>query len=468
MAQRGIGFWVSLFLLYGFHATAALWTERALWGDGAHYFSRILETRWFFTGDSSRAGADLLVQFPLVLALSAGVTDLPWLKLLFGLPPFTLAPACIALCLWMAGPNKALVIYPLATVAAGLMNTELLVIHESRTALALFWPVLFGLVDPKRRMSSLLVAAALSIPFIASYESALVLGPILGFTAFQRWRRESSWSQRAGVLSCLVAALASVWVAADSVVHPRHPANFEQFQETWRVLLDQGSVGTYLSLFVLVLGAASRHHRPGRQKMVLGIALLAACAGILLLLGNPQLVAVHAQYRARFLNVALPLIASCAVLRWPDPPAAKPPLQNLLGILIAAQVFFQVQLTDQWSSFRRIAREQLDCARGLLPADVALASRLSNLGLSTEWMHGWEHPTLSLLDRAGPVRSLLGNSRDHKGWQPFDPLRPDEVPDLSRYGIETSEYLSIIPKLVERGGSPWEYVTCGQVLERKP
>ncbi len=106
-------------MLYAIHAALALFTERALWLDGAYYFTRLLENREFVLGDFSRSGADALVEVPVWLALRAGVTSLPLLKFLFGLPPFLLAPASLALCLWMAGPRRDLLVYPLATLAAG-------------------------------------------------------------------------------------------------------------------------------------------------------------------------------------------------------------------------------------------------------------------------------------------------------------------------------------------------------------
>jgi len=295
--ERGTGFWLLLLGLYAIHAGLALWTGRALWLDGAYYFTRLLENQGFVLGDGSRAGADALVQIPILVALGAGVTDLSFLKFLFGLPPFLLAPLSLILCLWMAGPRRGLVVYPLATLAAGLMNTELLVIHESRTAVALFWPALFGLIDPLKRTSTLATSVLLTLPFIASYESAVALGPLLTCAAFQRLRRDDSPTNRrlawAGATSAVLATL----VAAQSILRPTHPANLASFQGSWRVALEPGSVSVQLSLLVLgLLFIAALLPRVTLSWVTRGAAV-AIALGVLQALGDPVHIGVTAQYR---------------------------------------------------------------------------------------------------------------------------------------------------------------------------
>ena len=113
----------------------------------------LLFLQFVLTGAVRAGTAVLFATEGETVAERAGITNLPLLKVLFGLPPFLLTPVCLVLCVWIAGPRPELVTWPLATIAAGLLNTELLVIHESRAAVALFWPALFALVDPLRRTS---------------------------------------------------------------------------------------------------------------------------------------------------------------------------------------------------------------------------------------------------------------------------------------------------------------------------
>ena len=461
MNKSGSFFWLSLLLLYAVHATLALLTERVLWLDGAYYFTRLLETRGFVLGDASRAGADALVEIPILAALHAGVTNLGLLKFLFGLPSFALLPLSLILCLWMAGSRRDLVVYPLATFAAGLMNTELLVIHESRAAVALFWPVLFGIIDPLRRTSTLFVSVLLSLPFIASYESAICLGPILIVAAFLRMRGEASPANRRLLWAAVTSATLATLVAAQSILRPTHPANLTSFEGSWRVFLEPGSVSVQLSLFVVAVLIVAALAPRAAGPWISMIAAVAVVLGVLQTLADPAHAAVTAQYRARIVNVVLPLLAAPPMLfdrlRFRTETAAR----HSLGLLFAAQVVFQLQLSWQWHAFRELSRARLACVRGLVPVDVALAPGLEKLRVSPEWMHGWQHPTLSLLDHAGPVRALLGRARGYTEWQPFDPLDAFALPRLSRYGIDTGEYRSAVESLRREKGITWEPLGCG-------
>jgi hypothetical protein len=454
--ESGSAFWRSLLLLYAVHAASALWTERALWLDGAYYFTRLLENQGFVLGDGSRAGADVLVQIPIVVALRAGLTDLPWLKLLFALPPFLMAPLSLGACLWMAGPRKDLLIYPLATLAAGLMNTELLVIHESRAAAALFWPALFGLVDPLKRTSTLAVGFLAGVPFIASYESAVALGPILIFAAVRRTGGEDSPARRRLLWAFLTSAVFATLVAAQSILRPTHPANLASFESSWRVAAEPGALSLQLSLFVLALLAlAALFPRAWHPWVALSATVVVGLA-VLQALSDPEHVAVTAQYRARVVNVVLPIVAALPALFIRLGPEMERTARRGLGLLFAAQVVFQLQLTSQWHSFREESRERLACVRGLAPVDLALRSGLERRRISPEWMHGWHHPTLSLLDRAGSVRALLGRARGYTEWQPFDPLDPFALPRLERYGIDAGPYRSAVDSLRREKGIHWE------------
>jgi hypothetical protein len=457
MPQRASRFWLGLLLLYLIHAATALRAERVLWADGSYYAVQILQNRDFALGDGSRAAADVLMELPVMAALLAGITDLAFLKLAFGLPAFLLVPVCLALCFWMAGPDKASLGYPLATVAAGMMNTELLVIHESRVALALFWPILFGLLDPLKRSSTLVVSALLSLPFIASYESAIVLGPVLAFVALERMRRGGRIGE-VGSAVCLASAILATLVALDSIARPTHPANLALFRQSFRVILDEGSVGVRLSLVVLFLSAPWFQTRTWVARLTMLVAVALCGTAIVMCLQDPTHLAVESQYRARILNVILPPLAALLLVLNRRSTAAGAPSLGILGVLFVAQIVLQLQLTAQWSAFRQLAREELVCVRGLIPIDTALGARLAERGLSSEWMRGWYHPTLSFLDGPGPVRAVLGVWNGYTSWQPFDARQPRALPRLSRYGVDDHEYRSAMERLAFSSNPAWERV----------
>ena len=459
-------FWLGLLFLYALHASAALRAERVLWADGAYYFEQILENREFALGDYSRATADVLMEVPLMTLLGFGVTNLVWLKLAFGLPSFLLTPLCLVLCYWMAGPDKRRLGFPLATIAAGMMNTELLVIHESRVALTLFWPILFSLLDPLRRTSTLVVGALLAIPFVASYESAILLGPLVAYVAFERWRTENSPGQKAGITICLVSSILATAVAFASVLHPTHPSNFALFRASWRVVVEGGGAGVHLSLIALFLALPWFEARRGLRLATVTAAIVCCGAGVYAAMSDPTHIAVESQYRARIFNVVLPPLAAALLLLGRRSRTGYHLGTSVLGVLFAAQVALQLQLTAQWSAVRQITREELACVRGLVPVDTALSARLQDAGVSAEWMRGWHHPTLSFLDRPGPVSAVLDVYNGYTSWQPFYARKLDQLPDLARYGVDDREYRGAMERLLRTGGPSWETVSpCPRTLE---
>lgn len=454
-------FWVGLLGFYLIHAAVALRAERVLWSDGAYYFSQMLQSETFVIGDSSRAGADVLMEWPLMAALKLGVTDLATLKLAFGLPSYLFTPACLLLCLWMAGPNRAWLAWPLATFAAGSMNTELLVIHESRVALALFWPVLFGLLDPARRHATLLTSAALSLPFIASYESAILLGPLVMAAAVLRLRRETETGPKVLASVSLASGLLATLVALLSVVKPTHPANLATFEKSWPVLVGEGGTGVSLSLTLLGVAAVAALPRLAARRWSRVLLLLAATglavSGLREALGDPTGVAVESQYRARILNVILPALAGALLLITQRLDARREsPARDVLGVLFVAQVVLQLQLTHQWTTYREVSREALSCVRGLIPVDTAIAERLRAREASPQWMRGWHHATLTFVDRPGPLRAVLGAWNGYTSWQPFDPRVGGSFPRLERFGVDDREYRETMSRIGHRAGPTWE------------
>jgi hypothetical protein len=454
-------FWISLLLLYLIHAAAALRAERVLWSDGAYYFSQMLQGETFVIGDSSRAGADVLMEWPLIAALKLGITNLAALKLAFGFPSYLFTPASLLLCLWMAGPNRAWLAWPLATFAAGSMNTELLVIHESRVALALFWPVLFGLLDATRRRATLLTSAALSLPFIASYESAILLGPLLMVAGFLRFRQETDTGPKALATVSLASGLLATLVAVLSVVKPTHPANLATFEKSWPVLVGEGGAGVSLSLVLLgVAGVAALPWLATRRwsrVLLLLVAAGLAFSGLSEALGHPTAIAVESQYRARILNVILPALAAALLLITRRIDATREsPARNVLGVLFAAQIVLQLQLTQQWTTYREVSREALSCVRGLIPVDTAIAERLRARNASPQWMRGWHHATLTFVDRPGPLRAVLSVWNGYTSWQPFDPRVGGSFPRLERFGIDDREYRGTMLRIGHRVGPTWE------------
>lgn len=462
--RRPAWFWIAILLLYAVHAVEAVRSERVLWSDGAYYFVQVVQNQQFAFGDSTRAGADTLMEWPLMALLQAGVTDLHALKVAFALPAYLLTPLSLALCLWISGSRRGLMIFPLATLAAGSMNTELLVIHESRVALALFWPVLFALSDPLKRRSTLVFAAALSLPFIAAYESAMFFGPVVVLLTLWSFRGERDFVRRGALAALMTSGVLATVIAVASVIKPTHPANLVMFEKSFRVLFGEGGAGVTLSLVVLGLSALCALPAVSRFPLawgsLLAVAMFVCASGVEGALSEPALIAVESQYRARVLNVVLPVGLSVLFLavRGRREAEGESPARYLLGVLFVAQVALQLQLTGQWTQYLEATREARACVRGLIPVDDAIGARLDERQVSREWMRGWHHATVSFVDRAGSFASAVGPWNGYTSWQPFDPRDEASFPRLDRFGVDATPYAAALREMRGREGPRWERI----------
>src|SRR5450755_1026645 len=152
---------------------AAIFSSRCLYADGAHEFVRVLQSQNFVAFMWSRHFAFYIYEFPLVLAIKLGMTNLAWLRFAFGLGCFLPWPVAMICCHWISPKNFWLVA---VGCAAGYLNASFMSVGEHILAHAFFWPSLFVILfaQPLKSLAAvILLFSATGILF--SYESQLFL-----------------------------------------------------------------------------------------------------------------------------------------------------------------------------------------------------------------------------------------------------------------------------------------------------
>ena len=103
----------------------AILAQRGLVGDGAGYFLRLLVRRTVVSPEVSRWAANLLTEWPVLLALSAGITDTTTLSCLYSLGLFYPSAATLALSWLLLAPgHKGLFALPLLSLVFGWMGSS--------------------------------------------------------------------------------------------------------------------------------------------------------------------------------------------------------------------------------------------------------------------------------------------------------------------------------------------------------
>lgn len=441
-------------LAWGFFALSLLLqilTWRAFYGDGAAFFVNGLLRGSISLWPAHRAFTTALYQAPFWAGLQLGITDLDWLQALFAIGLFAPWPLALWFC-WRLAPDQLWL--PLAACGLGYLNSCLLAFSNALAAHALVWPVLIALVFVRplsRFAAATLVGAALLL--LRSYESQILLGPLLAAVAFWRLRQREGRLARTSLAVSGLLLLGSAWLALAGIRATPISGNRDQYLRTSLTLLSAPSWTLAFSL-ALVVATVLLLWRPRLQQLAERwwaqalLLLLLAVWGMGPLLA-PGLFQPDDQYAARGLNLAVPvLLLPVAFLArrhaaWFD--SRRRWLYGAALALLLAQSLWQISATVQWQGYVGAVRVLLAQRQGPVRVEGSPLDRPRNGNQVLRFRINWTLPYLSLLLAPdGQVRTLLWAQST---FQPVDPQNAESIPDLSRYGFRLDAYRRLLRAL---------------------
>jgi hypothetical protein len=448
-------------VIFAVSIAAAIFSSRCLYADGAHEFVRVLQAQDFVVLMWSRHFAFYIYEFPLVLAIKLGVTNLGWLRFAFSLGCFLPWPLVMTACYWMSPKHFWLVV---VSCAAGYLNTAYVAVSEHILAHAFFWPSLFAILfaRPLKPLAAvILLASAAAMMF--SYESQCILCLPLALLALWRaWQEKIEKSRWTWVIFLAASALffAGVAIGLCAILMPEIPANFTGFKaNTLNLLTHKGWTLTWTIVWACLALAVWLSEKTGRLLFHKGgICLLIAALivwGTWPLLMPDQLDAAR-QYDNRILAMLIPmaLLPVALILRfrpqWIESRSER--LARLAAALLIAQSLWQISATWRWH--QEVGRMQtiLESYRGIVPLrSTVLAAGVME---SREAQFDWTWPCLSIsLAPHQKINCLICSEiymdpmvRLHY-WQPFDPYKPETLPNLAHYGMDFSGYVAALHEL---------------------
>jgi len=441
---------------------------RGLVADGAQYFIVLLERRWPTTVEPSRIFAHALTQWPLVLGLQAGITDIPTLRYLHSLGLYYLAPVHLALCYWIVPrAQRDALLWPLLSFFAGSMNAWFVAVTESHVMTFLFWPLALFLVYGRfAETGKLLLFLLFSFASLLAYETMAAQGLLLAGISLWRAGTARTLTERTVWLSSTGVFLAGVTIALYFVLHPRKEANragfvsgMSQFMGTGRDDLNYPVILSVVAL-TLVLGFLLWGTlRPWLSGYLLGafgsVAAIVAFAPIL----KPESLRPIQQFQARAWIGVLPVVIGIAMLaarRWSPKPAAFRLGLAVMTLLAFAQLSWHIVATGQWHGYTGIFRTELGLGPGFVVFESSGLAR-PQTGIQVIRNLTWEYtvPFLSIaLAPDRKVSTIIGAPSG--AWWPYDPEERNDpknfqnpvdvrsLPRLERYGIDYSQYLQAL------------------------
>lgn len=438
-----------LFLIASGVAAAA---SRGLVADGAFYFVTLLQDPWPTTFEHGRVAAHALTQWPLVLALQLGVTDLRGLRLIHSVGLFYLGPLHLLLCWWFVRKGEEHdLFWPLLSLFAGSINAWFTVITEAHVLTWLFWPLVIFLIhgDLRHRWQTA-VFALLTIASATAYETMALQGLLLAGLALARR------SEKAGAAAWAWTAVAGWFllgagIGAYFAVNPRSPENRGGFISGMLRFTGTGredlNYPVLLSFVVLALVTVVLLAGPFRLRLFQSLLGGLAAAGILIAMWpilEPESLRPIQQFQARawigLLPIGLALLMLLSRRRLLKPAAFRMALGFLL-VLGLTQLTWQMVATAQWYGYTRVFRDELARHAGFVPFESSELAR-ERIGIQALRHLTWNYTNgfMSIaLAPSGQVASIIGVPKGM--WQPFDPTDPKALPNLARYGVVYSRYV---------------------------
>ncbi len=420
------------------------------YADGAYFFLYILEHQSINFAAIGRSATYILTQWPVVLAIKAGCTNIQLLSWLFGmgymLPLALLHGLSILLLLRREMYVQSVVYVVMLWLIMGYSGIFVITDLHTPTALFLFAVVLSITFNPER-VGSWLVLAVIALISLELYEfwafySFILLG-LLVWRAWPHWSAMSLRVKRVCIVTVLI-FVTSVAINAWRLLHSSgNPNQASLLSMLWRT-----TYPVYLFLiaswFIGVCGhfwleARSRAHQisrfllSGRSRAWI---LLVSFVLLVLLCVIQHNTMVRYSYPFRTLSLILPMVY-CVwlvfIARENGSSTVPTGGRGLLLLVIIWLVVNQAWMTIDWKKYHAWAGS----VRRVDKTSIYVAQSPST-SIAKAWIFPWTHPAHSFVSQALRFRKVQAIAYDPSAkYKPYGPGNKDRVLSIAlKYGIQ--------------------------------
>ncbi|MGC6425998.1 MAG: hypothetical protein ACON5H_03260 [Akkermansiaceae bacterium] len=422
-------------LLFGL-ISAVLWigfsVDTFFASDGPYYFKVLCDKMWFTGNAPARAHAEFISQWPMVLAVNIGVTDLKVLEIIFGFGLWFPWLIGFLISFYATREKPFLIFFYLLSLASLNLAAWALMIGEHLVLLSVAWP-LFFLAIIKRPLNGIerILALLLLVAHLKLYESAMVTGSIFAVLFFLRaWvfeeKEERLWSA-----AFIVIALGAVAIALQWTIFPRDAENRSSFLSA--MIFSFGHSYPWIGMAFLIFTTLSQFFR---KRLFFKLSLIVPIVLVLFSLTAPG-VPGNLSFSTRTLTLSvLPiffLISGTYAFSFVRAGKILVSSTSLIVVLIS---LLHLRHLQSWISFRSLFKSVLAEESGFIKPEP-YGEPLKH------W--GWTNPLLSYLWSDGTVKTVILKPGDEgpedESWRPFNPYNE----------IILERYLSGQTKVVDEG-----------------
>jgi len=434
--------YLAVFLITTLTLFIKFYADKHLAADGAGYFYHILETRDFAHVAWSRRFAEYLSQWPLVLAVWFGLTDISTLKNFFAVGIYFPYLLSFSLCCYaVRDENKSLLWLPLAGYISFNSISDYNLIAEYHVMGLMTWPILLLLLKSRPlnwREGGVL--CLLLILFTRMYEAAAVVGVVLFIAALLRIFLYRENCDRIISIVAMILLIVVISIATLYILNPRSIVNRGSFIESiWVTRRNWEVLATYGFLGMFSLGWLIPERMNLLRKSVFAVSLLPIIYYAFLRVTTDYAMTAYISFSSRSLSVViLPSLVLLGIILVSLKHRLNRTGLSIFVVSFIVMVGFNLFDLRNWIHVKQEFLIEINSDARYRSIDD---TRLRN----SHYRWSWNNSLLSLVWAEPCVRTIILNSPEG----PQGPVDPRERVVLKRYLKYDSYFKVVDSELVE-------------------
>ena len=431
--KNDLGLVISVFVLLVLMAAGEIAACRGMYADGPNMLINMIKAHNFLLFEPHRIYHTFLTQYPVVMALQSGVTDMAMLRYLYSSALIFWPLFFWLIALYVVRADR--MFWPLVMFFCFVFfNIGFFAISEANLCIALTACCIACMARPQPMSGferTVMMIVALLYPL--EYASTLFFGPVLFVFAAARFLQAKGTGWKFYWFIIILCFLASAGTGIWEVLTPRDPGNFIGARDYHILLLD----GRFWNLLLFGTLTYSTLIFTGRKFA----ALVWVGCGLLLMaimLNLSEWAPTYAYSIRMYMTLAVvPIIMFLTGYSLRSTPAKKPsnrgkvvtpPMALPVFGLFAILCLMDMDLSARYTHYLSVFRHELNTQSGFIPYEL---SQLQYDAGERLFFDSWTHISTSLVLRGGNDKAIILNPRWFRGYQGLDP--PDQIPDLSAY-----------------------------------
>jgi hypothetical protein len=252
--DRSLCIFLAIFLILSISLFIKLHVDKHLSLDGVNYFFHILENRGFANIAWSRRFTEYITEWPLVLAVQVGITDIPTLIDIFSIGIYLPYLLSFLLCLYaVRDEEKSLLWFPLAGYFGFNVLSDYDLIADHHVMAVTTWPILLILLKSRALFwREGILLWLLLVLYSRMYETAVLTAALLLLIVLIRLYRYPEQRERIILGGSIVLLVVVMVIASVYIVDPRSPQNRGSFLDSilvnkrnWEALATSGFMAIF-------------------------------------------------------------------------------------------------------------------------------------------------------------------------------------------------------------------------------